>query len=147
MARSASAYEASRYFPVPGLRPKKTRDAAEQAPALVIRPCPSRKPRTTVRPRRRDHGRPARIVSWKRGENSFQHPGAAQVQAVEMRQLWIARVGRNGDGQPIAFRRYRDLRQGITEPFREFILWQIPAHRVRFSEARRKKIFAGRFVA
>ena len=35
----------------------------------------------------------ARIVGGKSGDNSFEHPGAAQVQTVEMRELRVARIG------------------------------------------------------
>ena len=51
-----------------------------------------RETRPPVRLRCGSESRPARIVGWQVREDALQHPGTAQVQSIEMRQLGIARV-------------------------------------------------------
>src|SRR4051812_20150361 len=63
-----------------------------------------------------------------------------------MSQLRVARIGRNGYGQPIRFFSSWDARQKIAEPFRELIRRNHAANGVGFTKTRRKEVFARRFV-
>ena len=94
---------------------------------------------------RGERGR-AGVVCRQAGDNPLQHPGAAQVQAVEVRELRIARIGRDGDREPVRLRRRWQLRQEFFQPLRELRRREDAPHHVRFAERRRDEIFAARLV-
>ena len=62
----------------------------------------------------------ARVVGGKAGDNAFEHPGAAEVQAIEMRELGIAAIADDDGSEPVAARGTRQIRQEGGEPAREF---------------------------
>src|SRR5882757_2346980 len=71
------------------------RKTSEPMSAFVVRACDCCESGALMLISRRVQRVPAQIVLRKRRGDSLEHPRAAQVQAIEMRELRIARIGRD----------------------------------------------------
>ena len=67
------------FFLDPALRCEVNRKTAEPMSAFVMRAGDRCETRAPMRVRRSLQRRSPRIIVWQRRQNSFQHPGAAQV--------------------------------------------------------------------
>ena len=85
----------------PALRRQVNREAPEPMSAFIMFTGNGGETGASVRIGGRLQRSSPRIVGWQRRENSFQHPRATQIQSIEMRQLRIARIGRDRDRQPV----------------------------------------------
>src|SRR5574338_193469 len=63
-----------------------------------------------------------------------------------MRELGIARIGDHAGREPVASAVGRNRRQEGRQPRAEFRLRKHAAHEIRFGEAWREKVLAGRFI-
>jgi len=79
----------------------------------------------------------ARVALGQAFGDAFEHPRAAEIQAIEMRELRIGRI-RDDDGpQPLCGTADRgNVRQKSAEPPREFDGRQNPPHQIRFGKTR-----------
>ena len=72
--------------------------------------------------------------------DSPQHPSPAQIQPIQMRELWIARIRRNHRPQP------RHIRQKFPKPPLKLLRRKHPPHHIRLRQTRRQKVLARRFI-
>ncbi len=79
--------------------------------------------------------------------NSFEHPGAAQVQPVNMSELRVGTVGDHARLQPADTGALRDAGQKRRQPGRECLGVKDPAHEVRLGEAGGEKILPRGLIA
>ena len=80
--------------------------------------------------RERHEHRPPRISVRQSIRNSFEHPGTAQVQTVEMGKLAVRRVGGFDRMQVFADVVLRKLRQEMRQPARKGKRFQQAAHQI-----------------
>src|SRR5581483_5687475 len=83
-----------------------------------------------------------RIPCWQRRCYSLQHPRAAQIQAVQMRESAIARVEHDRRMHPVD-----GTGQEAAQPVCIFSALNDAAHSVCFGETRREKIFTRWLIA
>ena len=86
--------------------------------------------------------RAVRVALGQRGDDALEHPGATQVQAVEVRELAIRRVGTRHRREPARGLLPRRLGQETLEPRGELRRREHAAHKVRLAERRREEIVA-----
>ena len=95
---------------------------------------------------RRQKSWSARVVHWQGRRDPFQGPGAREIDAVEMRQLAVARVNHFARLQPGVAAIFRNLRQELAEPIGIFARLHHAAHQVRLHETGGKEVFARRLI-
>ena len=82
----------------------------------------------------------SRVRRRQSGGDSLQHPGAAEIESIEMRQPRIARIGHHLGLHGHA------RREELPQPRRELRLRHDATHDVRLGDTRREEVFARRLV-
>src|SRR6202790_3865742 len=86
------------------------------------------------------------ITFLKSLRDTLEHPGAAQVEAIDVGKLGVGAIGHHGRSQPMWAGLRRNARQEARQPAAESRGPLHPAHEVRLGETGRQKILAGGLV-
>src|SRR5215468_4333285 len=83
-----------------------------------------------------------RIGLWQRSSDVAHAPGSAQVQAVQVNDLWVRPVGDRGGSQQRLWLALRDARQESMEPARKVTRSEHAPHQISLDQTRREKVLA-----
>src|SRR5271166_1800277 len=90
--------------------------------------------------------RDAPVSVIKSMRDALEHPRAAQVESIDVRELRVGTIGHDRRLQPLAGGRAGNARQKARQPLAELLRLEHSAHEVRFGETRREEILARWFV-
>ena len=126
----------------PALRRQIHRETPKPVPTFVVLSRDSGKPGVAMFRRSGAKDLHAPIARRQSRRDAFEHPGPTEIESVQVRQFRIARIGHDSGLQPAG----ANLREEMGEPRRVLVFRQDAAHQIRFGDAWRKEIFAGRLV-